>query len=178
MRAVYGPWSANRRRRSRTEIAQLERQILDDVLEQDRPALLRDYQATAVDQLREAMRRGHRRVCFQLPTGAGKTIVFAAIATSANARARRTLILVHRRELIRQTLEKLHLFGLEAGVVAAGWPADPEQPIQVASVATLARRLDAQPPPADGWSPTRPTTPWRPRGGPCWSITPVPTTSA
>ena len=36
---------------------------------------LRAYQLQAVDRLRDAMRQ-HRRVCFQLPTGGGKTIVF------------------------------------------------------------------------------------------------------
>ena len=108
------------------------------------PLQLRPYQAEAVEALRAAMRR-HRRACFQLPTGGGKTIVFGRIAAGVTARGRRALILVHRRELIRQTVDKLALFGVEPGVIAAGWPADPERQIQVASVQTLARRLDQAP---------------------------------
>jgi DNA repair protein RadD len=105
---------------------------------------LRAYQIKAVNDLREALRR-HRRVCFQLPTGGGKTIIFGFIASGVVTRGRCALILVHRRELIRQTLDKLRFFGIEAGVIAAGWPAHPERPIQVASIQTLARRLDQAP---------------------------------
>jgi type I site-specific restriction endonuclease len=105
---------------------------------------LRPYQVEAVDRLRASMRR-HRRVCFQLPTGGGKTIIFGYIAQGVCARGRCVLILVHRRELIRQTLEKLAFFGIEARVIAAGWPADSDQAIQVASVQTLARRLEQAP---------------------------------
>jgi superfamily II DNA or RNA helicase len=45
-----------------------------------------------------------RRQLLQLPTGAGKTVVFTAL--SAKARGR-TLVLVHRDELAEQAVEKL-----------------------------------------------------------------------
>jgi superfamily II DNA or RNA helicase len=78
-----------------------------------------------------------------LPTGGGKTIVFAAITAGAVERGRRVLILVHRRELIRQASAKLTWAGVEHGVIAAGFePSD--HPVQVASVQTLARRLKLQ----------------------------------
>lgn len=81
-----------------------------------------------------------RRVCFQLPTGGGKMIVFAPIASRVAERGNRALVLAPRRELVRQTGEKMAFFGIEAGVIASGWPAHPDCQIQVASVPTLARR--------------------------------------
>jgi superfamily II DNA or RNA helicase len=73
----------------------------------------------------------------------GKTVCFAAITAGAVERGRRVLILVHRRELIRQASAKLTWAGVEHGVIAAGFePSD--HPVQVASVQTLARRLKLQ----------------------------------
>ena len=101
---------------------------------------LRDYQAQAVQDLRAAYRQGARAPLLCLPTGGGKTIVFSAITAGAVDRGRRVLILVHRRELIRQASAKLAQIGVAHGIIAAGFPAS-DQPVQVASVQTLVRRL-------------------------------------
>ena len=107
------------------------------------PAIqLRPYQVADLDRLRAAFGAGHRRVLYQLPTGAGKTVTFSAIAAGAISKGKRVLILVHRRELLRQAVEKLAWAGLEAGVIASGMPATPDAPAQVASIQTLARRID------------------------------------
>jgi superfamily II DNA or RNA helicase len=104
---------------------------------------LRDYQARAIHDLRTAYRSGARAPLLVMCTGGGKTIVFAAITAGAVERGRRVLILVHRRELIRQASAKLTWAGVEHGVIAAGFePSD--HPVQVASVQTLARRLKLQ----------------------------------
>lgn len=102
---------------------------------------LRDYQSRAIHDLRCAYRQGARAPLFVMATGGGKTIVLAAITAGAVDRGRRVLILVHRRELIRQASQKLTSAGVAHGVIAAGFePTD--LPVQVASVQTLARRLD------------------------------------
>ena len=104
---------------------------------------LRDYQSRAIHDLRTAYRSGARAPLLVAPCGMGKTIVFAAITAGAVERGRRVLILVHRRELIRQASAKLTWAGVEHGVIAAGFePSD--HPVQVASVQTLARRLKLQ----------------------------------
>ncbi len=104
---------------------------------------LRDYQARAINDLRAAYRSRSRAPLLVLPTGGGKTIVFAAITAGAVERGRRVLILVHRRELIRQASAKLTWAGVQHGIIAAGFqPSD--HPVQVASVQTLARRLKLQ----------------------------------
>ena len=82
-----------------------------------------------------------------MATGGGKTIILAAITHGAAARGRQVLILVHRRELIAQASSKLADAGVDHGIIAAGFPAS-DQPVQVASVQTLARRLASM-----AWSP-------------------------
>jgi superfamily II DNA or RNA helicase len=104
---------------------------------------LRDYQARAIHDLRTAYRSGARAPLLVAPCGMGKTVVFSAITAGAVERGRRVLILVHRRELIRQASAKLTWAGVDHGVIAAGFePSD--HPVQVASVQTLARRLKLQ----------------------------------
>jgi DNA repair protein RadD len=107
--------------------------------------VLRPYQAAAVDALRHAYRAGHRAPLFQLPTGGGKTIVFAEIIRSAKARGTRVLVLVHRRELIRQACEKLDWAGVSYGIIAPGFDPNPDELVQVASVQTVRRRLATLP---------------------------------
>src|SRR5436190_8641175 len=65
---------------------------------------LRPYQRDALTAIEATALRGVRRQVVSLPTGAGKTVIFAHLLVE---RQTRTLILVHRDELIRQTLDKL-----------------------------------------------------------------------
>jgi DNA repair protein RadD len=102
---------------------------------------LRGYQQQAIDDLRNAYRAGAKAPLLMGPTGMGKTVIFSAIAQSAVARGRQVLILVHRRELLHQASRKLTDIGLDHGQIAAGI-AQSNQPVQVASVQTLVRRLD------------------------------------
>ena len=108
---------------------------------------LRPYQVAAVQALREEFLRGHRRVVIVAPTGAGKTIMFCAIVASAVAKAKRVIVIAHRKELVDQTVDKLARFGIEAGVVMGDdVRRDSRLPVQVCSIQTLARRLDRLPP--------------------------------
>ena len=101
---------------------------------------LRPYQAQAIDDLRNAYRSGSRAPLLCLPTGGGKTVIFTAIAQAAAAKGNNVLILVHRRELLRQASAKLRAVGLPHSTIAAGLPITSDQ-VQVASVQTLIRRF-------------------------------------
>jgi superfamily II DNA or RNA helicase len=101
---------------------------------------LRSYQQRAIDDLRAAFRQGARAPLLVAPTGAGKTVILAAITASATARGRKVLILVHRRELIHQASSKLTAAGVEHGIIAAGVQRA-DATVQIASVQTLVRRL-------------------------------------
>ena len=78
----------------------------------------RPYQYEAVAALLAATARGVQRPLLVLPTGTGKTIVFALLV---QRRRGRSLILAHRDELIQQAVAKLHLIDptLTLGVVQA-----------------------------------------------------------
>jgi ATP-dependent helicase IRC3 len=104
---------------------------------------LRDYQITAIAAVEEAEARGVRRQVLALPTGTGKTVVFAEVIRRRGGRA---LVLVHRDELLTQAVDKLAVVGLTAGVVKAERD-EVDTPVVVASVQTLSRtkRLDRLP---------------------------------
>jgi DNA repair protein RadD len=102
---------------------------------------LRDYQLDDVAKLRDAFRQ-HRRVLYCLPTGGGKTVVFAWISEAVAAKGKRVLILEHRRELVAQASAKLTDAGVPHGIIDAGLQGVSRHPVNVASVMTLRRRLD------------------------------------
>jgi DNA repair protein RadD len=50
------------------------------------------------------MRAGRRRVLIQSPTGSGKTAMTAEMLTTAAARGLDGFFIVHRRELVKQSI--------------------------------------------------------------------------
>ncbi len=103
---------------------------------------LRDYQAAAIERLRESMRQGHRRPILQAPTGYGKTLVASDVVRMARAKDKRVVFCVPAIALIDQTLEAFGAHELyDIGVIQAKHVStDWRRPIQIASVQTLARR--------------------------------------
>lgn len=101
---------------------------------------LRPYQQTMVSNIRAAFADGAGAVVAVAPTGAGKTVVFSFVAASAAAQGTRTVVLVHRDALLRQTARALSSAGVAHGLIAAGTSPSHDL-VQVASVQTLARRL-------------------------------------
>lgn len=65
---------------------------------------LRPYQREALQAVLDARRSGVQRMVVVLPTGAGKTVLFAQLARLAK---RQVLVLAHREELLHQAREKL-----------------------------------------------------------------------
>lgn len=74
-------------------------------------------------------------------------MTFSAIIQRAVERGGRVALLVHRVELIRQASRSLSALGVEHGVIAPRW-AESAAPVQIASVASLVRRLDRYEPDA------------------------------
>lgn len=108
---------------------------------------LRPYQAKAIDEAREAYRQ-HRAVLFQLPTGGGKTVTASTVVHGAAQKRNRVWWLTHRRELATQASRTFHALGIPHGLVQAGGITDANALVQVASIQTIARRLDKLPEPA------------------------------
>lgn len=108
---------------------------------------LRPYQHHAVNAVRESYLAGNTAPLLWMPTGAGKTVVFCHVAASSAARGKRSIILVHRRELVRQTSLALHKNGVRHGLIHPDYTMDAAPHAQVASVQTLVKRLDKIHPP-------------------------------
>lgn len=102
---------------------------------------LRSYQVEALKRIRDAYRQGQRRVLVSLPTGTGKTVIFAHFPTALRMK-KRLLILAHRHELLQQAKEKLLAIdpNLTVGIEQAGERASDHAGVVLGSVATLGRR--------------------------------------
>lgn len=101
--------------------------------------VLRPYQEECVTRVLAVYQDRPRcgRALVVLPTGGGKTVIFAEIARRLGVT---TLVIAHREELLRQAAEKFHLLAptLLVGQVGGGqhnWGA----PITVASIQTISR---------------------------------------
>lgn len=82
---------------------------------------LRPYQQRARDRIHAEWENGHTRTLLVLPTGTGKTIVFASVAADQVRAGDRVLILAHRGELLEQAADKLQR---STGLVSAVEKAD------------------------------------------------------
>lgn len=81
---------------------------------------LRPYQQEAKDAVLHEWDAGNSRTLLVLPTGCGKTIVFAKISEECVRRGKRVLILAHRGELLDQAADKiLTATGLKCSVEKA-----------------------------------------------------------
>lgn len=101
--------------------------------------VLRPYQVTAIERIKDAVRNGKRRILVTGPTGIGKGVLAARILSGALGRA---LFVAHRGELLNQCAFQLALFGVtNIGIIKANDKrANPHAPIQVASIQTLTNR--------------------------------------
>lgn len=68
---------------------------------------LRPYQEEARRAVEAEWAAGRRKTLLVLPTGCGKTVVFAMIAKDAVDRGGRALVLAHRGELLQQAADKI-----------------------------------------------------------------------
>lgn len=85
--------------------------------------MLRDYQQRAIDQLYAWLRENNGNPCLELPTGAGKSHIVAALCKDAiqSWPDTRILMLTHVKELIEQNAEKMrqHWPGAPMGIYSA-----------------------------------------------------------
>lgn len=68
---------------------------------------LRPYQAEAKQAILSAWDEGQRKTLLVLPTGCGKTVVFASVTENQVNKGHRVLIMAHRGELLQQAADKL-----------------------------------------------------------------------
>ncbi|HIG11600.1 MAG TPA: DEAD/DEAH box helicase [Planctomycetes bacterium] len=109
---------------------------------------MRPYQASALEAVRASYKEKHRRVLVVMPTGTGKTVLFAEIARLARGPV---LVLAHRQELVEQARDKISHWCNDVVAVEMGSRREFTRPdgtrpkITVASIQTLRRRLAHMP---------------------------------
>lgn len=96
---------------------------------------LRDYQEVLIDKVRESYLNGARSPCIVLGCGGGKTVVFAYMAQQSQEKGNTVWFLVHRRELLQQTIDTFDRFGID------------RETIHIAMVGTISRNLEKYPKP-------------------------------
>ena len=122
---------------------------------------LRPYQSSIIEQVRAAYQHGKRAPLVVLPTGGGKTTIFAYVTNQTASRQKCVFLLCHRAELVKQISMTLAKFGCHHRIVAP--PAivnqckaehykqigqsmiDPVSRVYVASVQTLIKQMDKIP---------------------------------
>ncbi len=100
---------------------------------------LRDYQNDSIGAVIEARDKENiTRPLISLPTGTGKTIIFASLAEQLGAK---TLIIAHRDELLRQAEDKVRMIWPTAkiGIVKAKENDFQDKNVVIASIQTICR---------------------------------------
>jgi len=101
---------------------------------------LRPYQERGIEELREKLRAGKKRVLFYLPTGGGKTEVAAAIARAVISKEKRAAFVCHRIELVNQASARFNADGLYHGIIQGNNSRGEWNALVVCSIQTLDRR--------------------------------------
>lgn len=105
---------------------------------------LRPYQQEGLEKIRERFRSGDRAVLYQCATGAGKGVLMAYMARAAAENGKRAMFVVHRDYLLTQSSKLFSDLGVNHGVIAPQYTTTRE-PIQIASIMTLIRRMEKFP---------------------------------
>jgi len=107
--------------------------------------MLRDYQIKSIDGIRDAFRKGLRRVILALSTGAGKSRCAIEVINGALAKGKRIAFCVDRIILVDQFSKMAYDAGLkEFGIMQANNPLyNPAASFQIVTIQTLARRNSA-----------------------------------
>lgn len=109
---------------------------------------LRDDQETVVKTVIDRLFSTDKaKVLLTAPTGWGKTVAFCWLAKHCASIGQTVAILAHRSELIHQISRTLRELDVSHGTVRAGEKHRKDCAVHVASVQTLARRLDSFIPP-------------------------------
>lgn len=102
---------------------------------------LRDYQRASIDALMDRWEGENNRLAVILPTGAGKTVVFAHLIHAVLEKSGgKVLVIAHREELLAQAASKIRAVAphLRVGIVKAEKDDHQDVNVVIASVQTLA----------------------------------------
>ena len=102
------------------------------------PYELRPYQIEFCKNLIKSISQGHTKILFCLSPGAGKTVIMTDFAMKVSKRNMKTMIIVDRLELLKQTISKID-YDINYGYLTADSFKDGD--IVVCMLQTLRSRL-------------------------------------
>lgn len=103
-------------------------------------ARLRPYQQDVKDKI-FTLWKSEKNVMLQMPTGAGKTILFSSVINDiTKVPDSKILIIAHRKELLDQISSHLSKYNIEHGIIASNRKRSLEKNVQVASIQTLTHK--------------------------------------
>lgn len=103
---------------------------------------LRPYQEEIIEGVKNNIKVRERSILVRSETGSGKTALCADMLCGAAKKGNRSWFIVHRRELVKQSVATFTEMGVQVGVVSAGFGQDSSCPIQVCSIQTLMNRVN------------------------------------
>lgn len=108
---------------------------------------LRDYQQEMIDRIIESIKNGHKRIISNLYMGGGKTAISSELVRRSYNKGKSSIFMCHRQELLEQTYNTYVKNGITPAFIKSGMRPDYKNPMQIASVNTLVKRLDKYSPP-------------------------------
>lgn len=82
--------------------------------------ILRNYQTDIIKQTHASMKAKHKHPLVCLPTGSGKTVVFAWLASKTQQNNKIVWFVVHRKELLEQTIDTFNKFEIPIDNIHVG----------------------------------------------------------
>lgn len=102
--------------------------------------ILRGYQDSALNKLRQQLALGRKRIMLYSPTGSGKTEIGMAMIRGAVAKGKRVGFVANRIHLVEQTSKRFRRAHISHGIIQGANSYDVRNPVTVCSIQTLARR--------------------------------------
>lgn len=90
----------------------------------------------------ERIKRGSKKPLLVLPTGGGKTAIASDLVKRSYVKNKSSIFICHRQELVNQTYKTYLKNGLNPSIIQGGFAPNYDNPLQIASINTLIRRLD------------------------------------
>ena len=109
--------------------------------------ILRDYQTALLDQARHKFKHGEKSVLVQAPTGSGKTALLTEMFRTSSSKGNVCWMVVHRKELIDQTVAAFKKIDLACGVVSGAHTRNTHRRVLVCGIDTLRNKHKQLTPP-------------------------------
>jgi DNA repair protein RadD len=103
---------------------------------------LRPRQAKAIEDIRDAYRKGYKAPVLIAPTGFGKGSTAVVMIKTAIEKGHKVWFVAHLKEILTDMSGRLRKEGIDHGWIAAGFDGNRHLPVQLVMVQTVVRRLD------------------------------------